>query len=973
MIIKINPTPWKAGQQRSIRCFLSVFCSTPNNPENQSYHFQCLAEMVAVALILITLTSEVLAASNPALTITNLQPVTADVNLAGDYDPGVEGMEVRVLLEKIHNPHLLGQNVRLNVDFDLKNDEAEYIHLNSFNVWYPGSPVGPIDLSGNQTLAIPEANFTIPLANGGAPLPLKKRPVMTNGGFGVTGLALERKLFDGESLPFGRASDVLSYQTDDKRRYLTVGSREFMLGAAADATVDQIGLLRLPYIAKFSDSGFVSTSTQPSGFTELSALKDLENGKFLAAGRDYEYSDQFSNFVGNISLSRFLVYTSDKMGTTTDGASIDQEIDTFGDEGLATATFVDGANACEETEAVNIEVANMSTMYIVSADLKCNEQKRGGLAAFDLDGNPISTFGDNGVVVFAGPKGIQVEPVGAYEAMAVSIRGKFKVQRFLYIGAAVGDGCSGSINDCNFGLTRFDLLTGEHDANFGWKLVNMPRATASRPFDMVKDGLSRFVFGGVGIYGKTRRLAMARFEVSGQLDATFSGDGLVVHQFQNQDADIYALTTLPGNELAAAVFSREELDGQIFGSFGVARFDATGGFQWEHSPFHEDWWTLNDVESSLNYGYRRATRVSSAPHAITVDSLDRIVLAGLALSPSYEDGNETVYLANPPTAPDPITGLPEPIGSPGSQMIALARYLPFGVLDDRRWIRPNEIRKFIVPEDRDLADSNQTPFEIFINLNFDGFNTFSIFRLLEEHSNEVLQFGIAGAYPFPMAPFTLNFGEAFYIKSHSLDHHHRNSAGNRFAYDISVKRWNGSDWTTQVEDPSAENLNQNHLIWGRQIRAVAAGNVVACRRNSPDNPVGEIIDSANYLKIQHALSPGQIADEEYVSYLHLQENTIPEAICPEECPDDDQGCFDPIPVNAGDYLGLAGNSGNSTGPHLHIHVTTGVSSAGSYPLNFRDVLIGAPTNFMGIPQQPKPWWEVDGRSIPHGTLLIPQQ
>ncbi len=135
-------------------------------------------------------------AAEPVLTITNLQPVSAIVDIAGEYDPGDPA--VRVLLEKVHNPHLLGQNVRLNVDFSLKNKEPDYIHLSSINVWYPGSPSGPIDLVGDETLAIPEDNFTIPLKNGGAPLPLKQRPAMTNGGFGVTGLVLERKLFDGE-------------------------------------------------------------------------------------------------------------------------------------------------------------------------------------------------------------------------------------------------------------------------------------------------------------------------------------------------------------------------------------------------------------------------------------------------------------------------------------------------------------------------------------------------------------------------------------------------------------------------------------------------------------------------------------------------------------------------------------------------------------------------------------------------------
>lgn len=106
---------------------------------------------------------------------------------------------------------------------------------------------------------------------------------------------------------------------------------------------------------------------------------------------------------------------------------------------------------------------------------------------------------------------------------------------------------------------------------------------------------------------------------------------------------------------------------------------------------------------------------------------------------------------------------------------------------------------------------------------------------------------------------------------------------------------------------------------GSKVCAARSGRVIRLKADSDESgPTADFKKLANFIVIQHA-------DGTLGEYLHLQKNGVLVKL-------GDQ-------VRAGDVIALSGNTGFSTGPHLHFHVKTPVDGTEirTIPVKFRSI------------------------------------
>lgn len=149
----------------------------------------------------------------------------------------------------------------------------------------------------------------------------------------------------------------------------------------------------------------------------------------------------------------------------------------------------------------------------------------------------------------------------------------------------------------------------------------------------------------------------------------------------------------------------------------------------------------------------------------------------------------------------------------------------------------------------------------------------------------------------------LPFEEAWYIntggRTHSEGFHHfiTRGSGQRYAMDISIKI-NGR---LSSGDGSA---NEDYYCYGKRLNAPGAGKIIAIENNIEENIPGVLNGdqpAGNYIIIDHL-------NGEFSQMAHFKKHSIIVSI----------GDM----VIKGQKVGEAGNSGNSTGPHLHYQLQT---------------------------------------------------
>lgn len=128
--------------------------------------------------------------------------------------------------------------------------------------------------------------------------------------------------------------------------------------------------------------------------------------------------------------------------------------------------------------------------------------------------------------------------------------------------------------------------------------------------------------------------------------------------------------------------------------------------------------------------------------------------------------------------------------------------------------------------------------------------------------------------------------------------HHVRAPTQRFAYDFVVLR----DGSTHTDDGRE---NADYHCWGRPVLAPAPGRVVAAVDSVPDNDPGRLNRRSlpgNHVVVDHGTGERSLL-------AHLRHGSV--------------AVEEGQRVERGQRLGVCGNSGRSSEPHLHYHLQTG--------------------------------------------------
>lgn len=242
---------------------------------------------------------------------------------------------------------------------------------------------------------------------------------------------------------------------------------------------------------------------------------------------------------------------------------------------------------------------------------------------------------------------------------------------------------------------------------------------------------------------------------------------------------------------------------------------------------------------------------------------------------------------------------------------------------------------------KEIVDHNQVPFWGEMRICFDEFNSMAgcdeviVRQSLGEYRTQPGQ-----TYIYPMPPPGDTDEQLYNNEAHEYFSHHRGPNNQRHAYDV-LSSINGDSKVASAcdtdegmcvggardGDACSENIDCSHnadwYVYGEPIVAQADGTIVALTQGYPENPFPpeklDTIGDGSCRVVSCGTASECDGDEIPIvgNSVFVMHDTGEVSMAAHVIPgsNDHLGCGDA--VLQGDTLGLVGNSGNSTAPHLH--------------------------------------------------------